>query len=176
MKYIIFDIETTGLTPLNDRVVSIGIKTKEDERILMNEDEKELIQEFWDYIRNHKKKYGAFCLVGYNSVSFDLHFIKIRSLHHSIPIYPIKKYDEHIDLYWILTPYKSRRGKLDDFCNLFGIPAEFESKGNAVPKAWEEKNYDLIIKHNEDDIRRTYKLFRLMLENNMLESEIDLRV
>ena len=47
MKYIIYDIETTGLTPLKDRIVSIGIKTKEDERILINNDEKKLIQDFW---------------------------------------------------------------------------------------------------------------------------------
>jgi len=176
MKYIIYDIETSGLSPLKDRIVSIGIKTKEDERILMNDDEKKLIEEFWDYLKNHKKKYGSFVLVGYNSVAFDLYFIKIRSAYHKVPVMPIEKYKEHIDLYWVLTPYGSRKGKLDDFCNLFGFPAQYESMGDAVPKAWKDKNYELIIKHNEDDIRRTYQLFRVCLENNLIESEIDLRV
>ena len=177
MKYIIYDIETNGLTPLENRIVSIGLKTKNDERILMNnESEKDLIISFWEYLREHKRKYGSFCLVGYNCVSFDMYFIKIRSAYHGVPCMKVEKYKEHIDLYWVLTPYGTRKGKLDDYCNLFGFPAQFKSMGNAVPKAWEEKNYDLIIKHNEDDIRRTYQLLQVCLENNLIESEIDLRV
>ena len=229
MKHVVFDIETTGLTPLRDRVVSIGLKRHDDERILITQNdelkelnkqlyekeerlkqllmseeegktkkikgireeieqlkikikpiedkvEKQTIQEFWDYVKEHKSKYGDICLIGYNSVSFDMHFLKIRSTYHNIPVFPFKKYEEHIDLFYILTPYRGKYAKLDDYCNLFGIPAEFKEMGDAVPKAWKKGDYELIIAHNLDDIRRTWKLYHVLKEHNMIDTEIDMRI
>jgi len=75
----VFDIETTGLNPEENKIILIGVK---DNRGLQktisafgDDGEKKCIEEFFKYIREYKPT----IIGGYNSASFDWPFILKRS-------------------------------------------------------------------------------------------------
>ena len=79
-----FDLETTGLDPINSRIFQIGVKDNrdfqhilsidgEDEEII-NSREREAIKTFFQIITHLKPAIVA----GYNSENFDWHFIVVR--------------------------------------------------------------------------------------------------
>src|SRR5690606_26517996 len=78
---LIFDIETTGLDPLINRVFLIGIRDNRGFETLLSakeldndEYEKELIYSFWATIRRVEPS----MIAGYNSENFDFYFILKR--------------------------------------------------------------------------------------------------
>lgn len=187
MKYVIYDIETTGLVFHTDQILSIGVKTKDEEHVFFNgEDEAKTLKEFWDFVQQRKRKVGSVVLVGYNSVSFDLPFIQFRSIVNHVPVVPIEKYREHIDLFYVLVPYGysynewddaqkktvKKKGTLGQMCTTFGIPMEFpQIRGTDIPELWIKRDTQGILQHAMDDIRVTYTLFNLLRELNVIPYE-----
>ena len=170
-----------------DRILSIGVKTKDEEHVFFNgEDERKTLKEFWDFVKERKRKVGAAVLVGYNSVSFDLPFIQFRSIINRVPVMPIIKYKEHIDLFYILVPYGysysewddvakktvKKKGTLGVMCKTFNIPMEYpDVTGSKVPELWARSQIDQILNHARDDIRITYQLFNILRELNIIPEE-----
>lgn len=79
---VVFDIETTGLDPIKDKIFFIGIKdNKGYTKVLVNEDidnpscEALLIESFFTEIRNLKPA----IIGGYNSENFDFNFICLKA-------------------------------------------------------------------------------------------------
>ena len=80
---IILDIETASLTdnredalsPINGRVIAIGMKFLKEEHIIMEDDEKLLLQKFWDKIRELHKQFSVIRYVGFNIRDFDFYFL-----------------------------------------------------------------------------------------------------
>jgi DNA polymerase elongation subunit (family B) len=76
---LVFDIETTGLVPENDRIILIGIKDNRGFQKTISafgeNGEENCIKEFFDIIREKKPT----IIGGYNSASFDFPFILKRA-------------------------------------------------------------------------------------------------
>ena len=69
------DIETTGLEPLVDRVLVVGLMSATGEKVIITDpDEKVTLRRTIDYLRSNKPN----CLIGHNHVQFDIPFIATR--------------------------------------------------------------------------------------------------
>lgn len=114
-KILVFDLSTTGLRPLNDRILGITCKSLDEEKIFSSENEQELLERFWNYV----EKNGFNKLVGYCIHSFDIPMLNIRSLKYCITIPPVIK--ESIDLRKVLFNGMNQHGRLIEFQELLGI-------------------------------------------------------
>jgi DNA polymerase, archaea type len=70
------DIETTGLDPLVDRVLMVGLMSETGVKtIITDPDERVILTLTIDYLKANKPD----CLIGHNLINFDLPFISTRS-------------------------------------------------------------------------------------------------
>lgn len=123
--------------------------------------EKEIIQKFWDTIKDYNQ------FITFNGRSFDCPFILIRSAVHKIK--PTKdlmpsRYDEtHIDLLDRLTFFGTLRRKfsLDMWCRAFGIksPKEGGITGYEVKDLFRAGRYLDIARYCVSDLEATRELF-----------------
>lgn len=145
-----------ALSPITGRIIAVGYKTMTATNILVNEDEKQLLQTFWQELKTHtNNQFVKF--IGFNS-SFDMHFLLVRSLKHNIPII---KNRMMLDLRTQLTVYnRYAKGTLDDYAEILGMPGKHDNiKSSEIPNLWKQKKYDLIKKYLEQDVLITQKLF-----------------
>jgi hypothetical protein len=175
MTVAILDTETTGLNPMDARLVAIGIGIIHDDGviekvILMDDDEKQMLDEFWSWINGVDK------IVGFNT-DFDWQFLKLRSLYHRLKIKHFKKYDGRVDLRLILNSNRYQKGtKLTDYCKFFKLDIEDDDfKGESVPELWsryEEGDMSAraeIRKHLDYDIDRTFVIYKILVECGLIE-------
>lgn len=165
MTSLIVDIETTGLDPLKDEIVCIGIYHK-GPRILssVNTDEKTMLAAFWAAVNTIQPQ----ALVGFN-LDFDWTFLKLRSLKHGVKIRHFEKYKERTDLRLVLNPNTYQKGtKLSDYCAFLGIADGDEIDGSKVPELWKAGEYEKVHKHLEYDLVKTAELYRRMKEGGLL--------
>lgn len=119
MAKAIIDIETTGLNPMEHRIVAIGVKLGDRDIILMDESEYYLLVNFWDTV----EKEGIEKIIGFN-IDFDWQFLKLRSLYHRLKIKHFRKYQGRVDLRQILNGSggQYRKGtKLVDYCRFWEL-------------------------------------------------------
>lgn len=153
---MIFDIETTGLSPLDSRIISIGFSSPFEEDVWMDNNETKLINKFWRMF----EKYD-FVIVGYN-VIFDLRFMRARSLKLGVKVPKRLKY---LDLYeiWCKPEYK-QKGKLSEVLEHAGIKFKrrTDAMGDSMPDLFVKGDFDEIKRHNADDINATKLLLYRM--------------
>jgi DNA polymerase elongation subunit (family B) len=69
------DIETTGLDPLVDRVLMVGLMSQAGEKVIITDpDEKVILTSTIDYLKANKPD----CLIGHNLINFDIPFLATR--------------------------------------------------------------------------------------------------
>ena len=83
MDYVCFDIETTGLDPIKDRITAIAVMNGFGADALVDKDEKRMLEELWAMLG---RKMPYFRLVGFNCMSFDVPFILVRSFKHNVKV------------------------------------------------------------------------------------------
>ena len=177
MTIAIIDTETTGLNPMENRLVAIGVGFLDSNGamgkvILTNDSEETLLKEFWELIKNE----SVDKIVGFN-IDFDWQFLKLRSLYHRIKVNHFKKYDGRVDLRLILNSNKYQKGtNLTDYCRFFGLDIEDDDfKGESVPELWSryaEGNEDAlneITYHLEKDLDRTFVMYKILIECGLIE-------
>uniref|UniRef100_A9A7W1 YprB ribonuclease H-like domain-containing protein n=1 Tax=Methanococcus maripaludis (strain C6 / ATCC BAA-1332) TaxID=444158 RepID=A9A7W1_METM6 len=108
---IVLDTETTGLNPLTDRIITIGLWHVNKFVKFVSNDEKEMLENFWKFISEHEISK----LIGFN-INFDWTFLKLRSMKYGIKIRYFKKYEERVDLRRILNSEPRAKGTLTDYC------------------------------------------------------------
>jgi len=166
---IILDIETAPLTenredalsPMKGRVVAIGMKFLKEELIIMEEDEKELIEKFWNKIRELHKRFSIIRYVGFNIRDFDFYFLINRSLHFNLEIVRPGS-TSFIDLREHLSLFRTygKSGKLSDYAKLIGIEGKYMDMGGGdVPLLWKHKKYEEIRNYLSQDLFMTHTLF-----------------
>ncbi|MQY68659.1 MAG: hypothetical protein GH150_04680 [Hadesarchaea archaeon] len=151
MRYIFLDCETTGLSPLAHRVVCIGTKVGTEEHVLMDKDEKKMLEEFINTIAEGD------VLVGYNT-PFDVGFLVLRSLKHGVD--PRKLLGRtQIDLMQKVRGLtREKYVSLREVAVCFGLNYG-KANGASVPELWETGEHGPIREHCLSDVRVTEQLF-----------------
>ncbi len=152
---ICFDLETTGLNFLKDRITAIGLKTDNGERLITYKSEKRLLQEFWAYLRQKKK----FCLVGFNSRGFDIPMLVTRSFIHNVPVIDIR--GKHIDLRDCFNNNRYAKGRLEEYSQAIGYQPKYNGfKGEDIPLLWQEGRIPELKEYLAQDVRMTYAVYQ----------------
>jgi len=165
MNFICFDIETTGLDPIKDRITAIGVKNCYREEALIDKDEKFILEEFWKMIA---KKYPYFRLVGFNCLSFDMPFILIRSFKHGVKVFDVR--GKVIDLRFVLSHgNRYQQGKLEDYATLIGLDTKYNGYDGAdAIKLWKNKQLMELEKYVLSDVQITYGIYKRVKEVGLL--------
>ncbi len=160
MTLLFFDIETTGINSLKDRIIAIGVATeKTDPYIIMEPDEKTMIKELADLL--------PATLVGFNIRNFDIPFLTSRAIINDLENYDIFMKSKYIDLFDIVKTI-STGGKwptLNYTCQCLGIDVYADISGAYVPGLWvkalkgDEKAKRLIEDHCRKDVLKIKKLY-----------------
>ena len=166
---IVIDIETASLTdkredalnPLKGRVVAIGLKYLKEEVVILEWDEKLLLEKFWRKIRELSTKFSIIRYVGFNIIDFDFFFVINRCLHHKIEIIKPGR-DSLIDLRQHLTLFKpyGKEGKLAEYAKFIGVEGKYgQLTGADIPLLWKQKQYNEIREYLRQDLQITHQLF-----------------
>lgn len=164
VKKIVLDISTEGLDSFKHRVIGVTLKSDVEERIITDRDEKVLLEEFWNYMRMHKFD----IVIGFNSDAFDIPFLLMRSIKHSVPIFNIG--DKSVDLRKRLSFGQEKpRGKLSDFKELLNLqPKNYGYDKMHMSLLWEDSSlYELEVTLL-DDVHTTWELYDHLKRGGLL--------
>lgn len=153
-----------GLDPTTGRVIVIGLIDTDTgrETTFARASERELLEAFWTWLpANEPARYVTF-----NGKRFDVPYLNIRSAIHGlrpeaiIPADPGYR-DRHYDVREVLEGNdRRRRGSLDYFCAIFGIPSpKLEMDGAQVAEAYGEGRLEDIVSYCLEDCRATAALY-----------------
>ncbi len=160
--------KTKLINPIDSKIIALGIRYKNENKIFMNEKEKEILSEFWNEWDKIKKENPSSIIVGFNIINFDLPFITSRSFIHNIKIIPfilklVIDLREKINAY----RYGKTRGKLSDYGKLIGLDV-LEMDGSKIAELCIEKNWDKLKEYLTKDLEITEELFKRAKETNIL--------
>lgn len=158
------------LNPIDSRIVAIGVKKNTlVEHILMGEDEKALLKEFWSLLER-KNGSPVYKVVGFNIKDFDLPFLVTRSFLNGVPIVPFILKDV-IDIREYLSVFKFGhiRGKLKEYAALLGIPTLEDIDGSQVAERYWNGEAEKIQVYLRKDLEITQKMHQRMVELRISE-------
>lgn len=172
MAKFIYDIETLGLNPLENRIVSIAIKNVETGSVycFCDENEKYMLELFFLSIASATE------LIGFNSDMFDLPYLVKRAFINNAKVACNLKKIKSIDLRKIVNSYnlnpsdpeyKYNKGSLSYYAKLMNIEIKTEA-GNMMPTYWQNKEYQKIKEHNQEDVMVTEAFYKRLVEMNLL--------
>jgi len=164
---IVFDVETTGLKPMEDRITCISILNLEHNAPVSfyGENESLILKQFWNAIKDVTKA------ISFNGDGFDIAFLIKRSLINNVRVTNLFK--NHIDLKKVVNCFfftynKYEKGKLTDWGKILGIKVITEN-GAEMIKHYEKKDWKTIKAHCEEDVMLTKALFMRCKECGLLE-------
>jgi DNA polymerase elongation subunit (family B) len=131
-------LDGLGLDPCTGRIICIGVHWIELDRgrAYCQSDERELLANFWhDIGQIRPQRYITF-----NGKSFDFPYINIRSAILDVPVprdvvLDTRRFsnERHFDVRETLVNYERyRRGTLEFFCEIFGVPSPKNGINGAV--------------------------------------------
>jgi len=154
MERIIFDIETDGLNPIENRITAIGVKTEDKELVFMDKNEAKILTDFWNFLRTFEN----FRLIGFNNFQFDNYFVNIRCFKHDIRIIDVR--NRIIDLRSILAfGGKFKNGTLDDYGGLLKMSKFKGMSGSLIAEAWKHEKFQTIEKYLRQDLKLTFAIY-----------------
>lgn len=178
---LLFDIETTGLSPARSHIYLIGTAA------LTGAVELTVTQHFAEDVTDEAAVLRAFLsevasygtLISFNGEAFDIPFIGKRGSNYGLA-FDVKK---SIDLYREaraispVFPMKSR--KLKSIEQFFGIFREDEYSGGDLIKVWQEYTIDgdpekehTVLLHNEEDVADMFPVLSILELEKLLEPDI----
>ena len=184
LNYLILDIETCPinmgqyetldeeerkklLNPIDSRIIAIGVRHNHEDTILLDENEKALLELFWKRW-NELRKVGT-QIVGFNISVFDLPFLVVRSFVNNVKIVPFTlKYI--VDLREKMHAYRPghSRGTLKEFANLMGMP-DIGMDGSHMAALCKAKEYSKIKHYLTNDLLITDNMYKRMKDLSILD-------
>jgi DNA polymerase III epsilon subunit-like protein len=167
----VFDLETRGLEPTDDRILMIGIMELSSEQIMVLEGNEEgMLKQLHKFVNNVVNKHGSIKFIGHNIRDFDLQFLRERGKHYGLDFGDsIKYFDTY--LHALHTKPSLDCYSLNSLCKRFGISINFEVNGVDIPKLWLENRIEEIRQHLLDDLIKTKELFCILTnEGEMTDS------
>jgi uncharacterized protein YprB with RNaseH-like and TPR domain len=183
MNYLYVDIETCPIflegysekkeedkqkliNPIDSKIIAIGLKEpNKDAVVLIGEDEKQILTDFWAYFANFKKENHVFRMVGFNIKSFDISFIVTRSFINKTKIqyFSLK---EILDLRDHITcfRYGKSRGTLKDFGEAIGVSLIDDIDGSMVAELCSKKDYSSIKRYLLKDMELTEEVHKVTID------------
>lgn len=162
---IIFDIETTGLNPFQNQILTIQIKRGGEIKIWKVWEENgefAVIEKFLDFVEKSDEP-----IIGYNILKFDLRFILARLLINDRlddNVQNMLKSKRWVDL--LQFQHNGVKG-LNSWAESLGIDKSSKVKGWHIPALYELGKYDEIVEHAIDDLNVCEKIVeKLGLEEN----------
>ena len=160
MKYIVLDIETTGLDPITKKITCICAKTdKNDGFKFASKDEKEILSKFANWLSGKK---GT--LLTKNGLMFDIPFIIVRSAINKMDKLNCLLDFEQEDI----QTYTQGRVKLDDMALLLGTTNKIGDGCNAI-KLFDQGYLDLLEEYCYQDVKVTEDAYLKMIELGIIE-------
>lgn len=151
---VILDIETTGLSPLDDRITAIGVKTETESNVFMDSDEKVMLGDFWAWLSAINNP----IIIGYNVFAFDIKFLALRSMKHDVEV-PVYLKHNWLDLQYELAFYRDKYVKLDEYLKFAGLGNK-NGTGLQAIKLWKEQKFDELKAYCKQDVELTYELYK----------------
>jgi DNA polymerase elongation subunit (family B) len=160
MKRCVIDIETEDLSPIEGRIICIGIRDVDNGSTIVfyDKDEVRMLKDFFDYFGNKCFKE----IIGYN-VLFDIRFIFARALKHNLDAHGFFTSSYH-DLMGIMKSVKNswswnRPHTLEEWSQLIFGNGKVEL-GTSVADLYRKGMIDKIIEYNKQDVEITYNLWK----------------
>ena len=158
MKYIVYDIETTGLNPWHgNQITCICARDSEGESLKecdRDQNETDLIKSFLAWVKQRKDH----ILVSKNGIAFDIPFILARL---TMKFCDLKYYDAlmlvrrcHVDLHTITKKWVS----LDDMARMFKCGRKSGTGSNAI-KLHEDGKYEELVSYCYQDVIITEQVY-----------------
>ena len=120
-----------------------------------------MVKSFWVCINEFDT------LIGFNSESYDLRYLMIRSLVNNIKV-KNQRFIKHIDLRTIFNgDDKFAKGTLRDFSKALGIEATTEN-GTTMRDYYLKEDFETIEKHNKEDVKITWEIYQKAKSINLL--------
>lgn len=161
---IILDIETTGLNPLEDEIVAVGMRTPNALEVHTAEDNTE--RGLIDRVLVELSRWSNPVLVGYNITGFDLPFLTARGLKHSLPVHVLRDC-YRIDLMHVVQRYlltNRKYCKLSKIASFLGVDGDDDVTGSDIPELVRQGRWEEVERHCRKDVETTYALFRRLQE------------
>jgi len=152
MKYLVFDIETTGLSPIENRITCFCAKDEKGNKFkLYDEHEAVLLDKIYKLLlikRDH-------LLISKNGNLFDIPFICLRGLIWNVEIHKLYiTYFEHFDLQEVTE----KRISLNDMAKLYNIENKSGTGLNAI-KFYQEGKISELFEYCMKDVEITEKVY-----------------
>jgi uncharacterized protein YprB with RNaseH-like and TPR domain len=159
---VIVDIETTGLNPYRNHLVTINIKRGGHAHLWKRWEDPELvmIDEFLALLREVPSSEAIF---GYNNLKFDVPFVasrcaELRGL--DAATWQLLYGKKWVDLYQFLgDDYRS----LESWLRRFGMERRVPVRGRDIPRLYRERKYELIEHYAREELDLCERLFRRLL-------------
>lgn len=165
-KYIVVDIETTGLSPTDNVVTCICAKTSDaDKFIQSSKNEMGLLSDFYTWLAKLK---GEFTLVTKNGKCFDIPFLITRTMFTYFPV-PVSREQmnvlncPHIDLQEVTY----RNVSLEAMLDILHLPNKTDKGINAI-KLFDNEDYEKLESYCWNDVLVTENLFKQFLKQGNL--------
>lgn len=167
-KYIVLDLETTGLLPwYGDRITCICAKDSDGDRFsefaekYPDQNEIDLIFNFLKWISERVIEEHYF--ISYNGKEFDIPFLMARfhvlDISGNIPD-ELPDFNDylHFDLYQEIKTLTGKRLGLDTVAKLLGCTPKSGTGKNAI-KLWKEGKYDELKEYCMQDVDTTEEVY-----------------
>ncbi|OIO40381.1 hypothetical protein CO154_01900 [Candidatus Pacearchaeota archaeon CG_4_9_14_3_um_filter_31_7] len=157
------------MNPIDSKIIAIGLRYNGKNKIIMDENEKVMLEKFWSEWENIKKGNPYTNVVGFSITNFDLPFLVSKSLVHNVVICPFLL-KEIVDLRDKINAYRfgRTRGTLKEYAKLIGIKT-MDMDGKDIAPLCIKGDFIKISEYLEKDLEITDKLYQRAKETKILE-------
>ena len=187
INYFIIDIETCPLNldkykslneeerrklinPIDSKIIAVGIRYSAANQIFFSENEKEILEKFWEEWGKIKKENPNTQIYGFSILNFDIPFLVARSFINNVVIPSFFSLKYVVDLREKINAYRygETRGKLKEYALLLGLK-NLSMDGSNVADLCMNKDWDKLKSYLANDLEITDEIYKRAKDTKILE-------